>query len=63
MVGAGTVVTHDVPDFGLVIGNPGRLTGWVCYCGKPFKLIKGLAICSCGGSFILKKDGGIREKN
>ncbi len=32
-VGAGAVVTKDVPDFGLVIGNPGRIAGWVCRCG------------------------------
>lgn len=34
MVGAGTVVTHDVPDHGLVYGNPGRLRGYVCRCGR-----------------------------
>ena len=33
MVGAGAVVTHDVPDFGLVFGNPARLHGFVCPCG------------------------------
>ena len=33
-IGAGTVVTRDVPDFGLVFGNPGRLRGFVCYCGE-----------------------------
>lgn len=32
-IGAGTVVTRDVPDYGLVVGNPGRLRGYVCYCG------------------------------
>ncbi|MEP7309699.1 MAG: acyltransferase [Acidobacteriota bacterium] len=32
-VGAGTVVTHDVPDYALVVGNPGRIVGWVCQCG------------------------------
>src|SRR5262245_34031767 len=32
-VGAGTVVTKDVPDFALVIGNPGRVVGWMCQCG------------------------------
>ncbi len=33
MVGAGSVVTHDVPDYGLVWGNPARLHGFICPCG------------------------------
>jgi UDP-2-acetamido-3-amino-2,3-dideoxy-glucuronate N-acetyltransferase len=35
MVGMGAVVTRSVPDFGLVIGNPARLVGFVCRCGEP----------------------------
>ena len=34
LIGAGSVVTKEVPDFGLVYGSPARLVGYVCVCGK-----------------------------
>ncbi len=37
MVGSGSVVTRDVPDYGLVWGNPARLRGFVCPCGEPLE--------------------------
>lgn len=33
MVGAGSVVTNDIPDHALVYGNPARIQGWTCACG------------------------------
>jgi hypothetical protein len=33
LIGAGSVVTKDVPDYALVVGNPGQVVGWMCLCG------------------------------
>ena len=36
-IGAGAVVTKNVPDYALVIGNPARQTGWMSECGHKLK--------------------------
>ncbi len=52
MVGAGAVVTHDVPDHGLVLGTPARLVGYVCACGHRVKLENGEGRCAACGSML-----------
>lgn len=54
MVGAGAVVTHDVPDHGLVVGNPARLMGYACRCGQRLRERDGAWRCdSCGEAYDL----------
>jgi len=51
-VGAGSVVTKDIPDYALVYGNPGKVKGWVCQCAEEIIFRSGRAKCQvCGKKY------------
>ena len=61
MVGAGAVVTKDVPPHALIVGNPGRQTGWVSRCGTTLSFDpQGMAVCRESGEKYMLIEGKLR---
>jgi UDP-3-O-[3-hydroxymyristoyl] glucosamine N-acyltransferase len=61
MVGAGSLVTRDVPDYALSYGSPARRHGSVCRCGSTLHFDGGQAACACGRAFALSGDDDVSE--
>lgn len=63
LVGAGAVVTKDIPDYALVVGNPAGLLGYVCKCGEKLRFKEDHATCTACGEEYKKENGVVESVN
>ncbi len=59
-VGAGAVVTADVPPYALMVGVPARRVGWMCQCGERLAVADGRAACAACDAAYEESNGALR---
>ena len=63
-IGAGSVVTKDVPDYALMVGNPARQIGWMCACGSKLQgedTLESVLTCGACAKSYSRHENGISQ--